>query len=120
MRFVTPQIKKGDFYLTKSPISGRNFYVYPRMMGERCTDLESNCQQRYAVIERLGGLGTNGGDVPADAGSFLSYIFGTPQRIAAGVEETQRRVRRTERLPQLTLAASLIASGLIVWKTLKE
>jgi hypothetical protein len=120
MRFVRPQIKKGDFYLFKSPVSGRNLYVYPRMMGERCTDLESNCQQRYAVTERLGGLGVNGRDAPEDAGSFLSYILGTPQRIAAGVEETRQRVERTERLLTVTLAASLIASGLFIWKTLKE
>lgn len=120
MRFVIPRIKKGDFYLLKSPISGRNLYVYPRMMGERCTSLDRNCQQRYAVTERLGGLGTNGRDVPEDAQTYLSWIFGTPQRVASGIQETQERVRNTERLLKVAIAASLLASGLIVWKTLKE
>jgi hypothetical protein len=113
MRFVTPNIKKGDFYLFKSPVSGRNLYVYPRMMGERCTPLDRQCWQRYATTEQLGQ------ETPSDYQNYLSWIFGTPQRIAAGVQETQESVRRTERLLQLTLLASLAASGLIIWKMVK-
>jgi formylmethanofuran:tetrahydromethanopterin formyltransferase len=49
MRFVRPRVARGDFYLMKSPISGRNMYVYPRMMGEK----------RFAVDERMGDLPTS-------------------------------------------------------------
>ena len=119
MRFVRPHIKKGDFYLVKSPISGRNLYVYPRMMGERCTAIDNKCEQRYAVTERLGGLGANGTS-SSDPASFLSSILGAPARIAADVEETRRRAERVEKLLMVTLGASLLASGLFIWKTLKE
>ena len=44
MRFVKPRVAKGDFYLIKSPVSGRNYYVYPRMMGEKT----------FPVVERMG------------------------------------------------------------------
>lgn len=47
MRFVRPRVAKGDFYLVKSPVSGRNYYVYPRMMGEK----------RFPVVERMGDWG---------------------------------------------------------------
>lgn len=35
MRFVTPDIKRGDYYVFRAPITGGVKYVYPRMMGEK-------------------------------------------------------------------------------------
>jgi len=35
MRFVTPDIKHGDYYIMRAPITGGVKYVYPRMMGEK-------------------------------------------------------------------------------------
>ena len=35
MRFVTPDIKRGDYYIMRAPITGGVKWVYPRMMGEK-------------------------------------------------------------------------------------
>jgi hypothetical protein len=42
--FVTPHVKRGDYYLTINPHTGRRNWVYPRKMGEA----------RYAVVSALG------------------------------------------------------------------
>jgi hypothetical protein len=57
MRFVKPHVKKGDFYLIKSPVSGRNYYVYPRMMSKKNQRYSPGSTGRFPVVERMGDWG---------------------------------------------------------------
>jgi hypothetical protein len=47
MQFVLPDVKKGDYYNFRNPLTGRTMYVYPFMMGERY----------FPAVDRLGDNG---------------------------------------------------------------
>lgn len=95
MRFVTPHVKKGDFYLMKSPITGRNLYVYPRMMGEK----------RFAVSERMGDWpGSNYESFWGDSREFRTNIVDEAVATAEQIQQATERVQRSNQNVPAVLA----------------
>jgi hypothetical protein len=83
MQFVLPDVKKGDYYNFRNPLTGRTMYVYPFMMGERY----------FPAV----------------------WLASRPQEWTASMQQTQQDVREARQWMKVAVAASLVASGLVVW-----
>jgi hypothetical protein len=101
MQFVLPDVKKGDYYNFRNPLTGRTMYVYPFMMGERY----------FPAVDRLG----DNGDPETTAAGFAQWLASRPQEWTASMQQTQQDVREARQWMKVAVAASLVASGLVVW-----
>ena len=110
MQFVLPDVKKGDYYNVRNPITGRQMYVYPFMMGpEPGKRYYPSASGAFPAVDRLGD------DAGTTAASFTERLLARPQEWFASVQQTQQDVREAQQWMKLALAASLLASGLVVW-----
>lgn len=101
MQFVLPDVKKGDYYNVRNPLTGRTMYVYPFMMQERY----------FPAVDRLGDDVEPG----TTAGGFAQWLASRPQEWTASMQQTQQDVREAQQWMKVAVAASLFASGLVVW-----
>jgi hypothetical protein len=112
MQFVLPDVKKGDYYNVCNPITGRQMYVYPFMMGpEPGKRYYPSASGAFPAVDRLG----DNGDPEVTAASLTSWLASRPQEWFASVQQTQQDVREAQQWMKIALAASLVASGLVVW-----
>jgi hypothetical protein len=110
MQFVLPDVKKGDYYNVRNPVTGRQMYVYPFMMGpEPGKRYYPSASGAFPAVERLGD------DADTSTASFAERLLARPQEWFASVQQTQQDVREAQQWMKLALAASLFASGLVVW-----
>jgi hypothetical protein len=111
MQFVRPAVTQGDYYNVRNPITGRQMYVYPFMMGpEPGKRYYPSASGAFPAVDRLGDNGDTGA-----AASLTQWLTTRPQEWFASVEQTRHDVREAQQWMKLALAASLFASGLVVW-----
>jgi hypothetical protein len=114
MQFVLPDVKKGDYYNFRNPVTGRTMYVYPFMMGAPGKRYYPGSSGFFPAVDRLGDNGTltTAAGAPAD---FAQWLASRPREWFSSVEQTRQEVRQAQQWMKLALAASLVASGLVVW-----
>jgi len=95
--FVTPHVKRGDYYLTINPFTGRRNWVYPRKMGEA----------RYAVTSALG---TESTSQPLDLQSWLSAM--NPTTLMNEVTGARQELADSRKYMKIAIGASVVAAAL--------
>jgi hypothetical protein len=107
LRFVLPDIKRGDYYLFNSPVTGRRLFVYPRMMGERY----------FPAVEKTG-LGAEGTTPISDIISAISAI--RPGEIVQEVETTRQEIRTATTLMKVLIAVNFVVGGLAAFSIIQN
>lgn len=104
--FVVPHIKRGDWYLFHNPVLGRSMYVYPKMM---------NLKTFPAVMP----MGT---DPPTTASitDWVNSLVGQPQQIVQQVQDARTELAQARQIMTISIVASLLASGLVIWMALRR
>jgi hypothetical protein len=97
--FVTPHVKRGDYYLTINPFTGRRNWVYPRKMGEA----------RYAVVSALGTDPVSPSQ-PFDLQTWLN----TPTAFMNEVTGARQDLADSRMYMKIAIGASVVAAALTV------
>jgi hypothetical protein len=106
MRFINPHVKKGDFYLIKSPVSGRNYYVYPRMVGRKKGQrYMPGSTGRFPVVEGLGDDGDS---------NYMQFFEASRDfrqaAISEAVDTAEELQQAAERFPRSNLNVPAVPS----------
>ena len=96
--FVTPHVKRGDYYLTINPFTGRRNWVYPRKMGEA----------RYAVVSSLG---TEAGS-SLDLQAWLTSM--NPTTMMNELNTTRQNLADSQKYMKIAIGASVVAAALTI------
>jgi hypothetical protein len=104
MEFVTPHVKRGDYYLVMNPHTGRRTWVYPRKMGE----------DRYAVVSSLGTDAVAAGSgAPIDIQGWINSMSAlNPTTLANELNTARADLARAQTLTKIAIGASIVASAL--------
>lgn len=104
MEFITPHVKRGDYYLFMNPHSGRRMWAYPRKMGE----------DRYAVVSALGiDDVTTATTAPLDIQGWLNSLSSfNPTALTNEVASARAELSNARTLTKWAIGASVIASVL--------
>lgn len=97
--FVTPHVKRGDYYLTINPHTGRRNWVYPRKMGEA----------RYAVVSALGTDAVPAGQ-SFDLQTWLSAM--NPTTLMNEVTGARQDLADSRVYMKIAIGASVVAAAL--------
>jgi hypothetical protein len=103
VRFALPRVARGDYYLVPSAVSGRDMYVYPRKIGEKC----------FPVVEKAG-LGQD------DSGGWLSWIMQQPGAISEEITQARAELELAKKMMAITIGASIIALGISSYAIIKS
>ena len=99
--FVTPHVKRGDYYLTINPFTGRRNWVYPRKMGEA----------RYAVVSALGTDPVTTGQT-FDLQSWVSAL--NPTTLVNELTTTRQNLADSQKYMKIAIGASVVAAALTI------
>lgn len=99
--FVTPHVKRGDYYLTINPLTGRRNWVYPRKMGEA----------RYAVVSSLGTEPVPAGQ-SFDLQAWLTSM--NPTTMMNELTTTRQNLADSQKYMKIAIGASVVAAALTI------
>jgi hypothetical protein len=105
--FVVPHIKRGDWYLFRNRVNGRSMYVFPRMMNLKT----------YPVVMPMG-------DEPVATATsitdWMTSLLDQPQQLYQQVQDTRAELVQARQIMTISIVASLLASGLVVWMAFRR
>jgi hypothetical protein len=105
--FVVPHIKRGDWYLFRNPINGKTMYVFPRMMNLKT----------YPVVMPMG---IDSPVTTAGITDWLTSLTSQPQQIVQQVQDARTELAQARQIMTISIVASLLASGLVVWMAFRR